>query len=164
MLGPAARGRRRKEQAVSELEGPGGAPASQRAPAPTGLTSEERARREGGASKAPGGERGRQSARRRAGKTERPEASGRYSPEASGDNTVACGCGEERGRPGCGGPVCAELGPRRMRHDGYGRTRTETTLPGNGYEVARMKAAVVKETSTGERRVALVPDAIARLR
>src|SRR5712692_7496492 len=35
---------------------------------------------------------------------------------------------------------------------------------GIGYEVARMKAAVVKETSPGERRVALVPDAIARLR
>ena len=35
---------------MSELEGPGGAPVSQRAPAPTGLTSEERARREGGAS------------------------------------------------------------------------------------------------------------------
>jgi NAD(P) transhydrogenase subunit alpha len=33
-----------------------------------------------------------------------------------------------------------------------------------GYEVARMKAAVVKETALGERRVALVPDAIARLR
>ncbi len=36
-------------------------------------------------------------------------------------------------------------------------------LLGNGYEVARMKAAVVKETAPGERRVALVPDAIARL-
>ena len=34
----------------------------------------------------------------------------------------------------------------------------------NGYEVARMKAAVVKETPPGERRVALVPDAIAKLR
>ncbi len=34
----------------------------------------------------------------------------------------------------------------------------------NGYEVARMKAAVIKETSPGERRVALVPEAIARLR
>jgi NAD(P) transhydrogenase subunit alpha len=32
------------------------------------------------------------------------------------------------------------------------------------YEVARMKAAVVKETAPGERRVALVPDALARLR
>src|ERR1700689_1001663 len=50
-----------------------------------------------------------------------------------------------------------------MRHDGYGQRRT-LTLPGNGYEVARMKAAVVKETAPGERRVALVPDAIARLR
>src|SRR6266704_6850105 len=29
---------------------------------------------------------------------------------------------------------------------------------------ARMKAAVVKETSPGERRVALVPDAVSRLR
>jgi H+-translocating NAD(P) transhydrogenase subunit alpha len=35
---------------------------------------------------------------------------------------------------------------------------------GNGYEVARMKAAVVKETSPSERRVALVPEAIAKLR
>jgi NAD(P) transhydrogenase subunit alpha len=35
---------------------------------------------------------------------------------------------------------------------------------GNGYEVARMKAAVIKETSPGERRVALVPDTIAKLR
>jgi H+-translocating NAD(P) transhydrogenase subunit alpha len=34
---------------------------------------------------------------------------------------------------------------------------------GNGYEVARMKAAVVKETAPGERRVALVPDAVAKL-
>src|ERR1700689_2975460 len=51
-----------------------------------------------------------------------------------------------------------------MRHDGYGRTRTEPAHPGIGYEVARMKAAVIKETAPGERRVALVPDAIARLR
>ncbi|HET9080347.1 MAG TPA: NAD(P) transhydrogenase subunit alpha [Trebonia sp.] len=35
---------------------------------------------------------------------------------------------------------------------------------GNEYEVARMKAAVIKETSPGERRVALVPDTIAKLR
>jgi len=35
---------------------------------------------------------------------------------------------------------------------------------GNGYEVARMKAAVIKETSPSERRVALVPEAIAKLR
>jgi len=34
----------------------------------------------------------------------------------------------------------------------------------NGYEVTRMKAAVVKETSPGERRVALVPEAITKLR
>jgi H+-translocating NAD(P) transhydrogenase subunit alpha len=33
-----------------------------------------------------------------------------------------------------------------------------------GYEVVRMKAAVVKETAPGEHRVALVPEAIARLR
>ena len=33
----------------------------------------------------------------------------------------------------------------------------------NGYEVTRMKAAVVKETSLGERRVALVPEAITKL-
>src|SRR5580693_4295502 len=51
-----------------------------------------------------------------------------------------------------------------MRHDGYGQTRTEPAHPGIGYEVARMKAAVIKETAPGERRVALVPDAIARLR
>src|SRR6266446_2645990 len=42
--------------------------------------------------------------------------------------------------------------------------RAESREPGNGYEVARMKAAVVKETAPGERRVALVPEAIARLR
>ena len=47
--------------AVGQLAyGGKGGPASQRAPAPTGLTSEERARREGGASKG---------ARRRAGET-----------------------------------------------------------------------------------------------
>ena len=34
---------------------------------------------------------------------------------------------------------------------------------GNGYEVARMKAGVVKETAPGERRVALVPDAVTKL-
>src|ERR1700685_2854395 len=51
-----------------------------------------------------------------------------------------------------------------MRHHGYGRTRTQTTPPGNGYEVALMKAGVVKETAPGERRVALVPDAVAKLR
>ena len=34
----------------------------------------------------------------------------------------------------------------------------------NGYEVSDMKAAVVKETAPGERRVALVPDAVAKLR
>ena len=33
----------------------------------------------------------------------------------------------------------------------------------NGYEVSDMKAAVVKETAPGERRVALVPDAVAKL-
>jgi H+-translocating NAD(P) transhydrogenase subunit alpha len=41
---------------------------------------------------------------------------------------------------------------------------TETTPPGNGYEVALMKAGVVKETAPGERRVALVPEAVAKLR
>ena len=41
---------------------------------------------------------------------------------------------------------------------------TETTPPGNGYEVALMKAGVVKETAPAERRVALVPDAVAKLR
>src|SRR4249920_1130500 len=39
-----------------------------------------------------------------------------------------------------------------------------TEEPGNRFEVARMKAAVVKETPPGECRVALVPDAIAKLR
>jgi H+-translocating NAD(P) transhydrogenase subunit alpha len=34
---------------------------------------------------------------------------------------------------------------------------------GNGYEVARMKAGVVKETAPSERRVALVPDAVTKL-
>ncbi len=38
------------------------------------------------------------------------------------------------------------------------------TRAGKGYEVARMKAAVIKETSPGERRVALVPEAITKLR
>jgi NAD(P) transhydrogenase subunit alpha len=41
---------------------------------------------------------------------------------------------------------------------------TQNHGTGNGYEVARMKAAVIKETSPGERRVALVPDTIAKLR
>src|SRR5271170_7576890 len=50
-----------------------------------------------------------------------------------------------------------------MRHDGYGQRRT-LTVPGNGYEVARMKAAVVKETAPGERRVALVPEGVSKLR
>ncbi len=36
--------------------------------------------------------------------------------------------------------------------------------PGSEYEVSRMKAAVVKEAAPGERRVALVPDAVAKLR
>src|SRR5260370_2530640 len=44
------------------------------------------------------------------------------------------------------------------------RQNPQNRRSGNGYEVARMKAAVVKETSPGERRVALVPDAIAKLR
>ena len=47
-----------------------------------------------------------------------------------------------------------------LGHDGYGQI-PET--PGNGYEVGRMKAGVVKETTPGERRVALVPDAVAKL-
>src|SRR5580693_2547542 len=47
----------------------------------------------------------------------------------------------------------------------YGnRDGTGTTPPGNGYEVALMKAGVVKETAPGERRVALVPEAVAKLR
>ena len=36
-------------------------------------------------------------------------------------------------------------------------------LPGNECEVTRMKVGVVKETAPGERRVALVPDAVAKL-
>src|SRR5271168_5385482 len=50
-----------------------------------------------------------------------------------------------------------------MCNDGN-KDRTETTPPRNGYEVALMKAGVVKETAPGERRVALVPDAVAKLR
>src|SRR6202453_4553652 len=49
-----------------------------------------------------------------------------------------------------------------MRHDGYGQRRT-LTVPGNGYEGACMKAAVVKETAPGERRVALVPEGVTKL-
>src|ERR1039457_2384843 len=53
----------------------------------------------------------------------------------------------------------------RLQQNPQDPSRTRRTRePGNGYEVARMKAAVVKETAPGERRVALVPDAIARLR
>ncbi len=44
---------------------------------------------------------------------------------------------------------------------GTGQTHDAT---GNGYEVARMKAAVIKETAPGERRVALVPEAVGKLR
>jgi len=44
---------------------------------------------------------------------------------------------------------------------GTGQTHDGT---GNGYEVARMKAAVIKETASGERRVALVPEAVGKLR
>jgi H+-translocating NAD(P) transhydrogenase subunit alpha len=47
--------------------------------------------------------------------------------------------------------------------DGSNQDRTDTTPLGNGYEVALMKAGVVKETAPGERRVALVPDAVAKL-
>jgi NAD(P) transhydrogenase subunit alpha len=50
-----------------------------------------------------------------------------------------------------------------MCNDGN-KDGTETTPPGNGYEVALMKAGVVKESAPGERRVALVPDAVAKLR
>src|SRR5271168_2076851 len=49
-----------------------------------------------------------------------------------------------------------------MCNDGN-KDRTETTPPRNGYEVALMKAGVVKEATPGERRVALVPDAVAKL-
>src|SRR5580700_4510110 len=49
-----------------------------------------------------------------------------------------------------------------MRHDGYGQRRIPA-VAGNGYEVACMKAAVVKETAPGERRVALVPEGVTKL-
>jgi H+-translocating NAD(P) transhydrogenase subunit alpha len=49
-----------------------------------------------------------------------------------------------------------------MCNDGN-KNGTGTTPPGNGYEVALMKAGVVKETAPGERRVALVPEAVAKL-
>jgi H+-translocating NAD(P) transhydrogenase subunit alpha len=51
-----------------------------------------------------------------------------------------------------------------MCNDGSNEGGTGTTAPGNGFEVALMKAGVVKETAPGERRVALVPDAVAKLR
>jgi H+-translocating NAD(P) transhydrogenase subunit alpha len=51
-----------------------------------------------------------------------------------------------------------------MCNDGSNQGGTDTTPLGNGYEVAPMKAGVVKETAPGERRVALVPDAVAKLR
>jgi H+-translocating NAD(P) transhydrogenase subunit alpha len=51
-----------------------------------------------------------------------------------------------------------------MCNDGSNQDGTDTTPLGNGYEVAPMKAGVVKETAPGERRVALVPDAVAKLR
>src|SRR3984957_12987498 len=51
-----------------------------------------------------------------------------------------------------------------MCNDGSNEGGTGTTPPGNGYEVAPMKAGVIKETAPGERRVALVPDAVAKLR
>jgi H+-translocating NAD(P) transhydrogenase subunit alpha len=47
--------------------------------------------------------------------------------------------------------------------DGSNQDRTDTTPLRNGCEVALMKAGVVKETAPGERRVALVPDAVAKL-
>jgi H+-translocating NAD(P) transhydrogenase subunit alpha len=51
-----------------------------------------------------------------------------------------------------------------MCSDGNDQDGTDATPPGNRYEVAPMKAGVVKETAPGERRVALVPDAVAKLR
>jgi proton-translocating NAD(P)+ transhydrogenase subunit alpha len=50
-----------------------------------------------------------------------------------------------------------------MCSDENNRDGTETTLAGNECEVTRMKVGVVKETAPGERRVALVPDAVAKL-
>jgi H+-translocating NAD(P) transhydrogenase subunit alpha len=51
-----------------------------------------------------------------------------------------------------------------MCNNGNNQDQTDATPLGNGYEVALMKAGVVKETAPGERRVALVPDAVAKLR
>jgi H+-translocating NAD(P) transhydrogenase subunit alpha len=51
-----------------------------------------------------------------------------------------------------------------MCRDESEQNGTNTASPGNGYEVARMKAGVVKETASGERRVALVPDGVSKLR
>src|SRR5690242_11448218 len=58
--------------------------------------------------------------------------------------------------------------PQRQAQNGKPRTASPERQAGirkkRGMETGRrMKAAVVKETSPGERRVALVPDAIARL-
>jgi NAD(P) transhydrogenase subunit alpha len=50
-----------------------------------------------------------------------------------------------------------------MCNDESNEDGTGTTPQGNGYEVAPMKAGVVKETAPGERRVALVPDTVAKL-
>src|SRR5580704_12899322 len=51
----------------------------------------------------------------------------------------------------------ARTGPRWVGSD------SEAPGTRNIYEVARMKAGVVKETAPGERRVALVPDAVVKL-
>src|ERR1700754_2233435 len=51
-----------------------------------------------------------------------------------------------------------------MCNDANNQDKTNPPPPGDGYEVARMKAGVVKETAPGERRVALVPDAVAKFR
>jgi NAD(P) transhydrogenase subunit alpha len=50
-----------------------------------------------------------------------------------------------------------------MCNDESNEDGTGTTPQGNGYEVALMKAGVVKETAPGERRVAVVPDGVAKL-
>jgi H+-translocating NAD(P) transhydrogenase subunit alpha len=50
-----------------------------------------------------------------------------------------------------------------MCNNGNNQDQTDATPLGNGYEVALMKAGVVKESAPGERRVALVPDAVAKL-
>src|ERR1700733_5554957 len=57
-----------------------------------------------------------------------------------------------------------DLLPPGVGHHGYGRNWTHTTLRGTDTRSRAMKAAVIKETASGERRVALVPEAVGKLR